>query len=126
LNKKIGNLSYYDSTGQNEYSFTRPYSEKTAQLIDEEVHELIESSYERAKSILESQKENLEKLATQLLEKEVIFREDLVAIFGKRPFDQEEHVIEEQLLSSENSEPKKVRKPRSSSKTKSKDNENNL
>ncbi|MDR0605545.1 MAG: ATP-dependent zinc metalloprotease FtsH [Bacteroidales bacterium] len=96
LNKKIGNISYYDSTGQNEYSFTRPYSEKTAQLIDEEVHELIESSYKKAKSILESQKENLEKLAMQLLEKEVIFREDLIAIFGKRPFDHEEHVIEEQ------------------------------
>jgi cell division protease FtsH len=95
LNKKIGNISYYDSTGQNEYSFTRPYSEKTAQLIDEEVHELIESSYKKAKSILESQKENLEKLAMLLLEKEVIFREDLVAIFGKRLFDQEEHIIGE-------------------------------
>ncbi|MDR1182259.1 MAG: ATP-dependent zinc metalloprotease FtsH [Bacteroidales bacterium] len=126
LNKKIGNLSYYDSTGQNEYSFTRPYSEKTAQLIDEEVHELIESSYEKAKSILESQKENLEKLATQLLEKEVIFREDLVAIFGKRPFDQEEHIIEEQVSSSDNLAPKKVRKPRNNSKSKSEDNENSL
>ncbi|MDR2408971.1 MAG: ATP-dependent zinc metalloprotease FtsH [Bacteroidales bacterium] len=96
LNKKIGNISYYDSTGQNEYAFTRPYSEKTAQLIDEEVHELVESSYKKAKSILENHKENLEKLAMQLLEKEVIFREDLIAIFGKRPFDQEEHVIEDQ------------------------------
>ncbi len=96
LNKKVGNLSYYDSTGQNEYSFTRPYSEKTAQLIDEEVHELIEDSYKKARSILEEHRVNLEKLAMQLLEKEVIFREDLIAIFGKRPFEQEEHVIEEQ------------------------------
>ena len=95
LNKKIGNLSYYDSSGQNEYSFTRPYSEKTAQLIDEEVYELIESAYQRATSILKSQQDNLEKLASQLLEKEVIFREDLETIFGKRPFDKE-HVIEEQ------------------------------
>jgi cell division protease FtsH len=95
LNKKVGNLSYYDSTGQNEYTFTRPYSEKTEQLIDEEVYDLIESAYKRATSILESQRENLEKLANQLLEKEVIFREDLEEIFGKRPFDKE-HFIDEQ------------------------------
>jgi cell division protease FtsH len=125
LNKKIGNISYYDSTGQNEYSFTRPYSEKTAQLIDEEVHELIEDSYKKAKSILESQKEKLEKLAMQLLEKEVIFREDLVAIFGKRPFDKEEHQ-EEQPPSSDNSTPKRTRKPRNSNQDRSNDNKNNL
>jgi cell division protease FtsH len=84
LNGKIGNLSYYDSTGQNEYAFTRPYSEKTAQMIDEEVHIMIEKSYERAKEILNQHKENLEKLAMQLLEKEVIFREDLEEMFGER------------------------------------------
>ena len=95
LNKKIGNLSYYDSSGQNEYSFTRPYSEKTAQVIDQEVHELIETSYKKATSILEAQRDRLEKLAMQLLEKEVIFRENLEEIFGKRPFEQEEHVINE-------------------------------
>ena len=89
LNGKVGNLSYYDSTGQNEYAFTRPYSEKTAQLIDEEVHIMVEKAYERAKEILNSHKENLEKLAMQLLEKEVIFREDLVAIFGEREFENE-------------------------------------
>ncbi|MDR1877979.1 MAG: ATP-dependent zinc metalloprotease FtsH [Bacteroidales bacterium] len=92
LNKKIGNLSYYDSTGQNEYSFTRPYSEKTAQMIDEEVHELIETAYRKAKEILKEHQPQLEKLAMQLLEKEVIFREDLVAIFGERPFKEEETV----------------------------------
>ncbi|MCL2131105.1 MAG: ATP-dependent zinc metalloprotease FtsH [Lentimicrobiaceae bacterium] len=89
LNEKIGNLSYYDSTGQNEYTFTRPYSEKTAQLIDEEVHTMVEKAYERAKEILNGHKENLEKLAMQLLDKEVIFREDLVTIFGERGFDSE-------------------------------------
>jgi cell division protease FtsH len=89
LNKKIGNLSYYDSTGQNEYAFTRPYSEKTAQLIDEEVHDLIETSYKKAKDILQLHREQLEQLAMQLLDKEVIFREDLVTIFGNRPFEDE-------------------------------------
>ena len=86
LNGKIGNLSYYDSTGQNEYAFTRPYSEKTAQMIDEEVHIMVEKAYERAKEILNKQKEKLEQLALQLLDKEVIFREDLVTIFGERAF----------------------------------------
>jgi cell division protease FtsH len=94
LNKKVGNISYYDSTGQQEYSFTRPYSEKTAQLIDEEVYKLIDDAYKKAISILKSQQKNLEKLALYLLEKEVIFREDLENIFGKRPFDKE-HAIEE-------------------------------
>ena len=94
LNKKIGNISYYDSSGQQEYSFTRPYSEKTAQLIDEEVYKLIDDAYKKAMSILKDKRENLEKLAMQLLEKEVIFREDLEEIFGKRPFDKE-HFIDE-------------------------------
>lgn len=87
LNKKIGNISYYDSSGQSDYTFTKPYSEKTAQEIDEEVHELIEKSYKKAKEILEENKEKLSRLAEQLLDKEVIFAEDLENIFGKRPFD---------------------------------------
>ena len=90
LNGKVGNLSYYDSTGQNEYAFTRPYSEKTAQLIDEEVHTMVEKAYQHAIEILTEHKENLEKLALQLLEKEVIFREDLVTIFGERPFEEKD------------------------------------
>jgi cell division protease FtsH len=89
LNGKVGNLSYYDSTGQNEYAFTRPYSEKTAQLIDEEVHIMVEKAYKRAIDILTTHKEKLEKLALQLLEKEVIFREDLETICGERPFAQD-------------------------------------
>lgn len=90
LNKKIGNTSYYDSTGQQEYSFTKPYSEKTAQDIDSEIHELIEKAYERAKSILAENKGKLTELAELLLEKEVIFSDDLERIFGKREFDQQE------------------------------------
>jgi ATP-dependent metalloprotease FtsH len=86
LNKKIGNVSYYDSTGQSEYAFIKPFSEKTAETIDEEVRILVESAYQRAKKILQENQEKLIKLADLLLQKEVIFREDLESIFGKRPF----------------------------------------
>ncbi|MGA3013977.1 MAG: ATP-dependent zinc metalloprotease FtsH [Bacteroidales bacterium] len=89
LNKKIGNISYYDSSGQSEYSFQKPYSEKTSELIDQEISKLIESAYERAKKVLTENKTKLEALAKALLDKEVIFREDLEEIFGKRPFDEE-------------------------------------
>ena len=89
LNNKLGNISYYDSTGANEYGFTKPYSEKTAQVIDEEVSKIIELAYARAKSILVKNKHLLKKLAEKLLEKEVIFKEDLELIFGKRPFDKD-------------------------------------
>jgi len=84
LNEKIGNMSFYDSTGQQEYSLTKPYSEKTAQQIDEEISKLIESAYRRAKDILDGNKERLTQLAEILIEKEVIFAEDLETIFGKR------------------------------------------
>jgi AFG3 family protein len=90
LNSKIGNLSYYDSSGANEYGFTKPYSEKTSQIIDEEVSKMIELAYVRAKDILTKNKHLLKLLAEKLLEKEVIFKEDLETIFGKRPFDVEE------------------------------------
>lgn len=92
LNKKIGNVSYYDSTGQQEYSFQKPYSEKTAQAIDEQVHELIEFCYERAKTILSEHKSQLDELAKILLEREVIFAEDVERILGKRPFQPETEV----------------------------------
>ena len=93
LNSKIGNISYYDSTGANEYGFTKPYSEKTAQTIDEEVSKLIELAYVRAKDILIKNKHLLKLLAEKLLEKEVIFKEDLEIIFGKRPFDKDEQPL---------------------------------
>lgn len=88
LNKKIGNISYYDSTGASEYSFSKPYSESTAQTIDKELSDLIESAYSTAKEILLENKDKLNELANRLLEKEVIFREDLEEIFGKRTFDE--------------------------------------
>ncbi len=91
LNPKIGNISYYDSSGQQEYTFTKPYSENTAKIIDEEVSKLIEKAYKRAKVILLEHKENLIKLGELLLEREVIFREDLESIFGKRPYPDPEH-----------------------------------
>ncbi|MBD0779816.1 ATP-dependent metallopeptidase FtsH/Yme1/Tma family protein [Maribacter sp. ANRC-HE7] len=87
LNDKIGNLTYYDSSGQNEYGFTKPYSEETAQKIDTEISAIIEEQYKRAIDVLEENKDKLIALAERLLEKEVIFKEDLEKIFGKRPFD---------------------------------------
>ncbi len=87
LNKEIGNISFYDSTGQQEYSFHKPFSEKTAETIDSEISKLVEGAYERAKKLLLDNKGDLEKLASLLLEKEVIFSEDLEEIFGSRPFD---------------------------------------
>lgn len=85
LNKRIGNVSFYDSQGQQ--SFTKPYSEDTARVIDEEVSKMIEEQYQRAIALLSANKDKLEKLANKLLEKEVIFKEDLIAIFGERPWD---------------------------------------
>ncbi|MBL8001336.1 MAG: ATP-dependent zinc metalloprotease FtsH [Flavobacteriales bacterium] len=90
LNERVGNLSFYDSTGQSEYTFGKPYSEKTAEVIDEEVSRLVEGQYTRAKRILSEHKDKLTALATQLLEKEVIFKEDLEKIFGERRFDKAE------------------------------------
>ena len=87
LNEKIGNVTYYDSGGQNEYGFTKPYSDETAKVIDEEISALIESQYLRAIQILEENKDKLNQLANILIEKEVIFKDDLEAIFGKRTFD---------------------------------------
>lgn len=86
LNKEIGNISYYDSSGQNEFGFQRPYSESTAEKIDMEVKALVESAFMRAVEILESNKDGLVKLGELLLDKEVIYRDDMVDIFGKRTF----------------------------------------
>lgn len=84
MSDKVGNLSFYDSSGQSDFSFTKPYSEKTAEVIDKEVATIVEKQYARAKKVLADHKEGLEKLAEKLLEKEVIFSEDLEDIFGKR------------------------------------------
>ncbi|NHM08254.1 ATP-dependent zinc metalloprotease FtsH [Flavobacterium sp. CYK-4] len=87
LNDKLGNITYYDSSGQSEYNFSKPYSEETAMVIDKEISALIESQYQRAIQILEENKDKLNQLADILIEKEVIFKDDLEAIFGKRKFD---------------------------------------
>ncbi len=95
LNDKIGNLTYYDSSGQSEYNFIKPYSEKTAELIDKEISNIVEKQYLRAIAILEKHKDKLTILANELLEKEVIFKETLENIFGKRPFEKDTPQSEE-------------------------------
>ena len=90
LNDKIGNITYYDSSGQTDYNFTKPYSEETAKKIDEEISFIIEKQYKRACDILKKNKSKLSALASRLLEKEVIFKEDLVKILGERPYSKEE------------------------------------
>ena len=93
LNDKLGNISYYDSTGQQEYSFQKPFSEKTAELIDQEIKKLIDSAYARAVEILKANKDKLEELAGILLEREVIFGEDLERIFGKKIHHQDHSIV---------------------------------
>ena len=101
LNDKIGNISYYDSSGQSEYNFGKPYSEQTAKIIDEEISKMVETQYQRAIKILTDNRDKLEALAGKLLDKEVIFREDLEEIFGKRAWEPE---IAESKVNSENKE----------------------
>ena len=88
LDEKIGYFSYYDSQNQG-YGFTKPYSEETAKIIDQEIKKITDGQYERAKAILKKHEDKLHKLANKLLETEVIFKEDLEVIFGKRPFEKE-------------------------------------
>jgi cell division protease FtsH len=87
LSDKIGNLTYYDSSGQNEYGFTKPYSEQTAELIDKEISDIVEAQYQRAIALLNENKDNLIELAEVLLKEEVIFKDNLETIFGKRPYE---------------------------------------
>ena len=87
LNDTLGNITYYDSTGQMENSFTKPYSEKTAQVIDKEISDIIELQYKRACDLLKKNKNKLMQLAERLMEKEVIFKDDLFNILGERPYD---------------------------------------
>jgi len=90
LNDKVGNLTYYDSSNGNEYGFTKPYSEQTAETIDKEISAIIEKQYQRAIGILKKNKKKLTQLAEVLLTKEVIFKDNLEEIFGKRPFEKKE------------------------------------
>ena len=87
MNAKLGNVSFYDSKGQNEYGFSKPYSEATSQVIDEEVRNIIENAYIRTKELLTERRHELEVVAKELLEKEVLQQEDLTRLVGKRPFD---------------------------------------
>jgi len=86
LNEKLGNITYYDSSGKNDYNFSKPYSEETAKVIDSEISILIEGQYQRAIKLLEENKDKLNQLADILIEKEVIFKDDLETIFGQRNF----------------------------------------
>ena len=103
LNSKIGNVTYFDSSGQTDFNFSKPYSEETAQIIDAEISKIIEGQYKRAIEILQEHKDKLILLANRLLEKEVIFKDDLEKIFGKRPFEVEAEV-EESADNTENKE----------------------
>jgi cell division protease FtsH len=94
LNEKLGNVTYYDSSGQSEYNFSKPYSEETALVIDKEISNLIENQYQRAIQILNENKDKLIELADILIEKEVIFKDDLETIFGKRPYDKGEEIVD--------------------------------
>ena len=98
MSEKIGMLSYYDSTGQSDYSFTKPYSEKTAELIDAEVKAMVSAAYERTKQILSEHREQHRQVAELLIEREVIFSDDLENILGKRPWKDEEEEIQPQEL----------------------------
>jgi AFG3 family protein len=89
MNAKLGNVSYYDSKGQNEYGFSKPYSEATAQLMDEEIRHIIEQAYARTKELLIERRHELEVVAKELLEKEVLLQDDLERLVGKRPFDEQ-------------------------------------
>ena len=101
FNKKMGNISFYDSSGQRDMSIQKPYSEETGKLIDEEVRKLVADAYSRTKSILQENKDSLTKVAELLLKKEVIFKEDLEGVLGKRDDDissnKGKQVLNEQL-----------------------------
>jgi ATP-dependent metalloprotease FtsH len=101
LNDQVGNVTYYDSSGND--SFVKPYSEETAKKIDEEISKIIESQYKRAIEILDQNRDKLTVLAEKLLEKEVIFKDDLIEIFGKRPFEKEEALKENSAEKIDNS-----------------------
>ena len=90
LNDVVGNVTYYDTTGND--SFVKPYSDATAQKIDEEISKIIENQYQRAIELLDNNKDKLSELAKLLLEREVIFKDDLIKVFGKRPFDKKEEI----------------------------------
>jgi cell division protease FtsH len=119
MSDKVGNISFYDSSGQSDFGFTKPYSEKTAEIIDEEVNLIIAESYARAKEVLKNNMKGLTELAELLLEKEVIFSEDLERIFGKRKADilkeeKEAEKAKKTLSATGNADTKEVKKSKKS------------
>ena len=109
MNEKVGNISFYDP--QQETAFTKPYSDETARLIDDEVRKLIDSAYDRTKQLLTEKKAEVEKLANALLEKEVLFQSDVEALIGKRPFEEKKVLTDENVHTpapSENGEAKAI------------------
>ncbi len=95
MNEKVGNVSFYDP--QQENAFTKPYSEETSKIIDEEVRKLIDEAYERTKALLKEKKPQVEKLAEALLEKEVLFQSDVEALIGKRPYEEKKPLEPEHI-----------------------------
>jgi len=120
MSEKVGNLSFYDSSGQTDFNFTKPYSEKTAELIDKEVKDIVDESYKRAIMVLEKNMKGLRELAELLLEKEVIFSEDLERIFGKRKGDADKEKSAEKIVIA-STEPEKKSLPFPEKKEKVKD-----
>ena len=113
MNDKVGNVSFYDP--QQEASFTKPYSDETAKMIDEEVRKLIDEAYSKTVNLLTEKKAEVEKLANALLDKEVLFQSDVEALIGKRPFEDRKHIVEDigvetvvsETLPTDNAEEKK-------------------
>jgi cell division protease FtsH len=122
MSEKVGHLSFYDSTGQSEMAFNKPYSEKTAELIDSEVKKLVEEAYKRTYDLLKKHKDGLTELAEILLEKEVIFSDDLERIFGKRPWKSHHEKEEEVKKEIEEKEKKAKAKLKSARSESEKDN----
>ncbi len=114
MSPEVGNLSFYDSSGQNEYGFTKPYSEKTAELIDAEAKRIVSQSYERAKEVLKNNRKGLEELANLLLEREVIFSEDLEKVFGKRAGDIAKEAAEKEKPKAATKAPRTAKKKKES------------
>ena len=102
MSPEVGNISFYDSTGQSEYAFAKPFSEKTAETIDREVRRMVEEAYAKAKELLTTHREQLDELAKQLYDKEVLFREDLERIYGPRPWEQPEEKDDSKALEQTN------------------------
>jgi AFG3 family protein len=104
MNDKVGNISYYDPTQEN--MFTKPFSEETGKMIDEEVRKLIDVAYVRTKALLTDKRGDVEKLAKELLKKEVLFKSDVEALIGKRPYEEKKLLeVDEETLKNGVSEP---------------------